>query len=72
MENNRPVCALIEGYNTSYGKWTYFGEFMTGEPKCVTTYYVRGDKQSMGSLQKESLLFSTKEELLKSLWVWEK
>lgn len=67
MENNRPVYALVAGYKTSYGKGDYFGEFMTGEPKCAITYYVRGDKNSIGSLQEESSLFPTKEELLKSL-----
>ena len=67
MEINRPFCNLVAGYRTSYGKGDYFGEFMTGEPKCVTTYYVKGDKNSIGSLQEESSLFPTKEELLKSL-----
>ena len=67
MKDNRPVCSLVAGYKTSYSKGDYFGEFITGEPKCVTTYYVKDDKESIGSFQEESSLFHTKEELLKSL-----
>lgn len=67
MENNRPVCTPVAGYKISYGKGDYFGELMTGEPKSVITYYVKGDKESIGSLQEESSLFPSKEELLASL-----
>lgn len=67
MEDNRPFCAPIVGYKISYGEGDFFGTFMAGEPKCVITYYVRKDKDSIGKIQEQSLLFPTKEELLKSL-----
>ena len=67
MEDNHTELGEICGYNISYGEGDYYGSFMTGEPKSLITYYIKGSKSSVGCLCAEDKLFPTKEELLKSL-----
>ena len=67
MEYNHTELGKICGYNISYVEGDYYGSFMTGEPKSLITYYIKGSKSSVGCICTEDKLFSTKDELLKSL-----
>lgn len=67
MADNHAVSGNVVGYNISFGEGEYYGEFMTGSPKSLITYYIKKTKIYEGILKIETEVFPTKEELLKSL-----
>jgi hypothetical protein len=67
MEDNHSQSGTVTGLRFSYGKGEVFGKALSHEEKVQVNYVLRGDFIHSGDILEEKFLFTTKEELLKSL-----